>query len=517
MSGSRSPAALHWTLPVLVGLALALDLFRLGTISLWGDEAVSVELATNPLPVSLGYLWNNEINMVLYYLLLHGWLSFTGALGLVPDEFVVRAPSVFFGVIGVVVVFWLGRRFWGSMVGALGATLYALNNLPLGKAREARSYSLELLLILLAWCALFAALIAEERRRRWWVAYVVMTTLAVYAHVFSALVVAAQVVAFAGLVVLPNEWRARARQSVPAMAASVAAIGIGVLPIAVHALLHGSSNTWLPAAGLYELARLAWNIAGHSVVDGLVLGVALAIAALTVANAGQTLVRRVTPRAPIIALACWVVVPVVLSFGTTQAYLNLHLFAWPYLVVVVPALCLLAAIGVSSMRRPAIRRALALIVVAAAALATPIFGSPPPQDFRNAARWISERYETGDGLLATTWSSSVVMGYYARIDAIPRELLADTPRPWVWNEPQPVEEIGARLLDPRAIAIFAATHRRVFIVDSLLGAESPDVKGQSATIRSWFDETYPLVTAVAIDSVSPVSVRLYETRAGPPG
>src|SRR2546428_6838655 len=92
---------------------LALDLFKLPGTSLFSDEAFSVGLVSNPWPVFWDHVRTLEANMVLYHLLLRGWLGLTGLVGLVPDEVVVRAPSVAFGVIGAVVVFTLGVRFFG--------------------------------------------------------------------------------------------------------------------------------------------------------------------------------------------------------------------------------------------------------------------------------------------------------------------------------------------------------------------------------------------------------------------
>src|SRR2546428_13320966 len=82
-----------------------------------------------------------EPNMALYYLVLRGWLAATGSFGLTPDELLVRVPSVFFAVLGVVVVFWIGRRFCGRTVGVVGAVVYLLKFIKITKKRAARSHS----------------------------------------------------------------------------------------------------------------------------------------------------------------------------------------------------------------------------------------------------------------------------------------------------------------------------------------------------------------------------------------
>src|SRR6266704_6119255 len=104
----------NWVLsPFLFTLALGFNLYRLGTPSIWFDEAFSVELARQPLPLLWHTIFGLEPNMELYYLLLHFWLNFTSFLGLHPTEFVVRFPSTIFAVLSTVMVFLFGRRFFG--------------------------------------------------------------------------------------------------------------------------------------------------------------------------------------------------------------------------------------------------------------------------------------------------------------------------------------------------------------------------------------------------------------------
>src|SRR5207247_2280032 len=139
-------------------------------------------------------------------------------------------------------------------------------------------------------------------------------------------------------------------------------------------------------AGIADLARLAWNVAGHDVVFGILLGGAIAIAIRLIV--GQLRTGDQVGAIPI-TLASWLCVPVVLSFAATQRFLNLHLFAWGYLVVVIPALCLLAAIGVVAVRHQLLRVAFTVALVIGAVIATPEYSAAPSQDFR---AWFDANY-----------------------------------------------------------------------------------------------------------------------------
>ena len=506
----RGSASLDWVLALaLAAMGIGVDLYKLGSVSLWGDEAFSVGLVSNSWSEMWRYVWTTEANMALYHVVLKAWLGVTGLLGIPPVELVVRLPSVICAGLAVFVVFWTGRRFWSVTVGAIGATLLMLNQVELLMAREARSYSLQVLLICFGWYALLVAMSASRHRRRWWIAYAMAMALAVYAHLFSALVVAAQVAGFGALLLLHTDWRMRARHSLRAMALSVAAISVAIMPLVVFAALHGSSNLHVGPASLLEAAKALWNISGHSLVYGLLLAVAASAAVLLAVRAQRRSAResRALRGGATAALVCWLIVPFALAYVASQPGLNLHLFAWGYLVVVVPALCLLAGVGVASLRTPVARGGLALGLLAAAALAMPpgIFG--PAQDFRSASAWIRERYSVGDGLVCTSWSCALAADYYARIDEVPTALLDGAPAVWSWSGG------GARPLDPAALQSYAAARSRIFLVGALLDGDAPEVKSGARGAEQWLDSRYQLIDDVAVPStLGAVRVRLYVLR-----
>jgi hypothetical protein len=229
-------------------------------------------------------------------------------------------------------------------------------------------------------------------------------------------------------------------------------------------------------------------------------GVLLAVRAYR--QAGRE--RRAPWKGATAALGCWLIIPFALAYLASQPGVNLHLFAWGYLVVVVPALCLLAGVGVASLRLPFARAALALGLLAAAALAMPPGTFGPAQDFRSASAWIRERYSFGDGLVCTSWSCALATDYYARIDEVPSALLDGSPVPWSWSGG------GARSLDPGALQSYAAARSRIFLVDSLLDGDASEVKSGARAAEQWLDSRYRLIDDIAVpSSLGAVHVRLY--------
>jgi hypothetical protein len=291
------------------------------------------------------------------------------------------------------------------------------------------------------------------------------------------------------------------------MTISVTVIGVAVLPMVLYFFGHGSTNPWLPPANPAAFLRLLWNMAGHDVVYGSLLGAAaLAAVFLTIrARKRRDPSRPTLPVALMVALGCWLCVPVLLSYATTQPQLNLHLFAWGYLVVVVPAVCMLAAIGASALQSPLARHSVTTCLVAAAVVATPIYSALPPQDFRTAARWVADRYETGDGLVSTTWSSSLAMDYYSRIGIVPTVAVAGGPRAWSFTQR------GEQPLDEREVATYAERHPRVFLMSSLQPPDVPSLTEQVSSIERAFDGRYVLLADVIVPSKNgEIRVRLYD-------
>src|SRR6266487_3756528 len=246
----------YWIVCILIGgVALACNLYQLSEQSLWFDEVLSVERARQSLPVLWQIIFATQPNMALYYIFLHFWLGFTSFLGLNPAEFVVRLPSAIFAALSSVMVFLLGRRFLGLAAGLVGAGLYLLNDLELVYAQETRSYALQLLLICITWYAFFAILTAEIRQKRWWTCYAIVTIVAIYTHLFSLLILAAQVVTLGGLALLPGPWRSKARQQLRSFLISLVGIFVFIIPL-LYASRHGSKTGWLPIPQLRDIIRL---------------------------------------------------------------------------------------------------------------------------------------------------------------------------------------------------------------------------------------------------------------------
>ncbi len=352
---------LRLTLSIILFIAaMCFNLYRLGNPSIWFDEAFSVELARQPLPLLWHIIFGAEPNMELYYLFLHFWLGLTASLGFHATEFVVRFPSTLFAALSTVVVFLLGQRFIGTLAGFVGAGLYLLNDLQLVYAQQTRAYSLQLLLICIAWYALLAAFNCTSHPRRWWACYIIATTLAIYTHLFSVLILLSQLCAIGLFLLLPEERRKVIGQ-LRNFIASLLIIALLSIPMALVSR-HGSKTGWLPIPHLSDIYHLFLTISANSKIY-LLLFVAFCALALfmTIMSALPTgrkyltrydlldeggILQGLLPVA--LALLCWLVVPIVASY--VISYTPTRLFSSRYLVTIVPPLCLLVGLGIATLR-----------------------------------------------------------------------------------------------------------------------------------------------------------------------
>lgn len=528
LAASRFFTTYYWILCVLIGgSALAFNLFRLGSKSLWFDEVLSVERARQSLPVLWQIIFATQPNMAFYYIFLHFWLGFTTLLGLNPTEFVVRFPSAIFAALSSVMIFLLGRRFLGLSAGLVGASLYLLNDLELVYAQETRSYALQLLLICIAWYLFLALLATETRRKRWWACYAFVTVVAIYTQLFSLLILAAQVVTFVVLALLPGPWRSKARQQFRGFVISLVSIFVFILPL-IYASRHGSKTGWLPIPQPMDVYVLFLNICANSRIYLYLLlalcllglcvtvfafrsrGVQLLSKAFLVESAGDKRLVRLRQLLPVgLALLCWIIVPVVLSYTISQG--PTRLFSSRYLVTIVPAFVLLVGLGIVVLRWRMVQVALGLCLLLLTLHYVPLYyQNPQAEDWNTTSFWLEQHYQANDGLVCfdNSQGCQVCVEYYLAAYPSAAHFTADSPGSFSWVNYDLTNHLGngEPAVDPKALAVFGAHHPRIFYITGRISSGSTAAQAQSA--QHWLDAHYHFIAQIVTHTVT---VRLYTT------
>ena len=347
--------------------------------SLWSDEIVTLQIASLSWRDFWQVLSSSEANMGLYYLLLRPWIH----LG--STEAVLRALSAIAGILTIPAAYKLAKALFGTRIALITAFLFSINPCDVFFSQQARSYSLQILLVTLSmW--LFFTCIRQDRPRSWspWFWYVLASTLAVYAHFFSALILLAQWIAAA---FLPGA-RNNLRRVVPAAIVVTALVS----PLVVFTLRHNVGQLdWIQPLNALEVFRLVgFFCAGTSRVLGLVLSAfAIVLIVLVIRARKSAKYDRTTSLALLFAFLC-LVLPVSI---TALASIWKPIFVHRYLVVSLPAFLLVLACGFGLLRGAIYNWALATF---AALSLIAIFSLRPVEDWRSAVAYIVGHARSAD-------------------------------------------------------------------------------------------------------------------------
>jgi mannosyltransferase len=437
------PSPLRVVAPVVLAaagiLSAVLMLISLGSRPLWFDETVSVEAAKLPAAALAHYLAATESNMSLYHVLLHVWLQLGNS-----DAFA-RSLSVLFGLATLPLLYAVARRLFDARTATIAVVLIAGNVEFVGHAREARGYSLAVLLVTASSFFLVAAV--QDGRRRDWILYSITGALATYAHVLAALAIVAQL---ASVVVV------RHRIDLRRVVAAGVGIGLLVAPLAVTFGLHrqGRQIDWVTAPQAKNLPGLIEWFTESLALTALYFVAALI--ALAGAYADWRAHRRSSRLWPYVLLLAWFAFPPLAAFAISFAK---PVYLYRYFLVSLPPLIVLVAAGVARIGRAWI---LVPAVLAAVALATrPTVACTPgcvigQDDWRAAAAYVDARMQPGDGVIFDPKELRTPFAHYTQPARRPRLLY---PAHW------PLQ--GGRAegaATPSAALVEARSYQRVWLV-----------------------------------------------------
>jgi len=505
----ESPNAVHYiTLLLLIGAAIAARLWCLAAKPFWFDECFSVEIARIDWRSFLHLIWWREANMSLYYLLLRAWLRFGSS------PFFIRSLSALISAATLPAIYWVARMLYDRRVALIATALLAFNAYSVRYAQEARSYALFVLLATLSSGALISFLQQPSERTR--SVYIVFSVLAVYAHFYALLLIAAH---WLGLSLLSRsvdspeqsyetEWRMRARQ----LRSSWKVIGIAVLPLLAFVAKTGAGPIrWIHRPGLHDLAEFFKNLASG---DGWSLAAIVALAVVAaVAPLGKALCSK-NPTWEVWRcqfLLIWFLFPILLTVLLSFAR---SVFLARYMIFCLPALLILAAAGLARLNRWALPPALAVTLLLGLQGVTFVYGHDfdDERDASGAAtKFILSQTQPGDGILFHIAGTRIPYEFFRSLQAGTNTASPDFTRP-----------LGPEILFPRHgarlgyldftgkpteefVRTAARNHSRIWIVLMNNGpAENPDPTTQMLT--RVLPESHPSVERW---QYSRVEVRLY--------
>jgi hypothetical protein len=439
-------------------LALVLGVYELDRRALWRDETTTFYVSGVPWPRLAELLatgaegWHPPT----YFVALKLWR----VLG--DSQVVLRSMSVLFAVLSVPALYLAGRRLTESRwVPAVAALLLACNAFFVSYAQEARAYSLTMFLAIASTWLFLRALETQSTRR--WAIYGVVALLGIYAHVFFALVVFGHYLAF----LLPGMWPRLSRVAL----GTLAAIGLLTIPLVLASVAQtGTLVNWIPPVRWATLWNAFFQFAGGA----LPVVVAYAACALIALAWAVTHPKEGWSRIGFVLL--WLLVP---PLGLAAASLLKPLFVNRYVIVSLPALTLLVALGIGRLPRVPAAATLAVVVLASAsAVSAGYTAQYKPWDW--LATHLADQGTERDGLVLWSEPTKVLSAQVVRFglaDEMPE--LAWPWRDWSHN---PYESAVPPTMAP-SDALAECRYERVWLVRDRGDFVAPDETNRELVYR----------------------------------
>lgn len=323
---------------LLTLITTAAALFRFHALAnrgLWIDEAFSVNISQNTAWELFRIVGLREIDMALYYVLLHFWM----VLG--DSEFVIRSMSVVLSVLTVPFTYALGSRLFGRNTGLIAAGLLALNAFHIRYAQEARAYALVVLLATVATWLLVRNL--QQSQNASWTWYGVSLALTVYSHLLGGmLIVVTHYVALSLLSPRTIPWRGLARATV-----WVTCLTLPMAVIFPITMMKSNLMSWVHKPD-WAAVQHFWVLASGNrglpllTLDGVMVAVLIFISLRTWLREGRSFEDW-----PVVLVLLWSFLPLIITLVVSEL---LPLFVPRYLLPSLPGFLLAVSAGLTCIR-----------------------------------------------------------------------------------------------------------------------------------------------------------------------
>jgi hypothetical protein len=379
----------------------------IGHNSLWIDEAFSVYVGRQP----LADLWRTTVHLdfhpPLYYALLHVWMAFGDG------ETALRSLSALLSTLTLPVVFLIGARLGGRVLGVASCGLVALSPIQIAYAQQVRMYAL-----MTFWAALSILFLVQllegpgRRRNLSWAAFAVSTALTMLSH-NTGVLLPVSIAVFVGIA-----W-VRGPRPVPGLLAVATGLGAAVLlwlpwlPYFLSQAHRVDREFWISPPSWPTFLEHWHDLINAYGPDGGYRSVVLAAVVVLV---GLGVRRLRSSLALLMLLLVLVPVAVELLVSIRRPIFFTQTLVWTS----VPFSILLTA-GILALRaRPVIALVTAAVLVLNATGIRGYYRDGQKEDWRDAARYVSKHVRTGEQVLfSAAWAQIPFDYYYGRLDGPP--------------------------------------------------------------------------------------------------
>jgi mannosyltransferase len=483
-------------------MAFGLRLYRLADKEMWYDEAFAVLYAEKELGAIVhGTVTPVEgaaadIHPLMYYFFLHSWMS----IG--QDPFVVRFPSVVFGLLALCLVFVIGRELFGRRVGLAAAALGAISPFHIWYSQEARMYSLLCLASLLVFYCFVRAW--KQGTRLQWAGLSFFTALALYAHNLAFLVS----LTLYFYVLLRRQWSFLGRLLLAHLASLL--LFLPWLLLVPGQLAKVRQAYWITRPGPVELIRTLIVFTFNLPLPDWLLPLGLFFSLLLLALVLYRTLRPARPPRAEVTGASWLCFS--LSFVPMLAMFVISMLKPVYIerAVLASALIYCVVVAQALLRGKLPRLVLLSLLPVPLLLVASLwfqyqYSQFPRSPFREANAYLREHHRQGDAIVHDSKLSFFPSHYYDR--TLPQEYVGDVPGSSTDTLALPTQEVLG-LLARRDMADAVGSSERVWFVVFQRALDEARELGVENQSKAWLDARYRLSSSIQYNDLN---IYLYES------
>lgn len=162
---------------IILFIGSFLRIYNLNFKGLWRDELLEVTAAQSRTITGVLSSMSTHFSPPLDYIIVHFFLLFGN------NDFFARLPSAIFGILSIVIIYYVAKSLFGTKEGLISALLLSISPYHIWYSQEARMYSLFMLLSMLSILFFYRAIVEDNKKM--WYGFIISTTLNIYTHYFA--------------------------------------------------------------------------------------------------------------------------------------------------------------------------------------------------------------------------------------------------------------------------------------------------------------------------------------------
>lgn len=340
----------YWLLVILF-VGVFLRLYKLDLQSLWVDEIFSAILS-NP-ELTFSEVLNNfklTAHPPVYFILLHLFAKVFGA-----SAFALKLLSALVGIVGIIYIYKLGKELMNKNIGLIASALLSINYFHIYYSQEARMYSLYFLFVVISFYYLVKFIKSASIKNA--ILYGVFAALLINTHYFGLFTLCSQIAILAFFVVQPY----KIKRSTFTLRSGIAGLIVIASYLPVFKTVKGHSKTsslWIPKPHSETLQNIYEAFFGNSEVLIMLSLMLIILFFFTLFQKDNTKNFTLDPEKDKWVFTAFILIICIVTsifLPLLRSYAKVSIMIDRYFLNILPAVLLLIAMGISTIKNEIIK------------------------------------------------------------------------------------------------------------------------------------------------------------------